>query len=205
MSPAVEAEIRRISSAEDPGWEYLVFAARLDAGATAVAHGGGAVDVERRFQPIMGRAKTLQSMSDDRRAAVDLLDGFDDILSTQRVEAAFGAPGEPGDPAKIVDIAETLLARYDAMLQWRERARSGRTEDLNELLAIHAKFFDQPIQQVEDYIDRWVDFASRLPDLLRAAESSTEPIQIDMSLVLTADDSLIQRFKALSASLDQAA
>jgi hypothetical protein len=205
MSPAAEAEIRQISSNQDPGWEYLLFAARLDAGAASVAHRGGAVDAERSFEPAMGKAKAVRTMNEDRQAAVEHVGRFEELFDEHEVTAAFGAPGEPGDPNKITALAEELLIHYDAMLQWRQRAQGGRAEGLDELLALHAKLLDRPIQQVEDYIDRWVDLATRLPRLLDDAESAGRPIEIDMSLVLTADEALIQRFTTLAASVGRAA
>lgn len=205
MSPAAEAEVERIASNQDPGWEYLLFAARLDAGATAAAQVGGSIDSERRFEPAINKTKALRTMSEDRQAAVEHLGGFDELFDEHKVTVAFGSPGEPGDPSKIVALAEELLVHYDEMLQWRKRARGIRSDGLDELLAIHAQLLDRPIQQVEDYIDRWVDLATRLPDLLRDAGNVTDPIKIDMSLVLTADNDLIQQFTRLSARVAEAA
>lgn len=207
MSTADEKRIAQLADERPDGWEYLVFAARLDAASTALAHGLQSPDTSgRSYETPRNRDRVLRILSEDSRTAAAIVEDLVSIFDEVRVLEAFGAPGEPGDARRIVALAETFITNYDQMLQWSERARATRTSDeMVDLVQTHAELMDLPNQQVDEYIDRWTALADELPALLVQAERSPEPVKLDLSLTLTVDDDVLARYKAELARIGQAA
>jgi hypothetical protein len=130
---------------------------------------------------------------------------LDTVSDKDAVEGAFRAPGEPGDTERITALAEKLILVYDQMLQWSARAHSAKAaDDAAQLMHIHAQLLERPIQQMEDYLERWIAFAHDLPRLLAEAEETPQPLQFDMSLKLTIDDTVLETFKAEVARMRRA-
>ena len=92
------------------------------------------------------------------------------------------------------------------MTAWSERVRATPTsKDVRQLVDTHAELLDLPCEQVDAYIDHWMDVVADLPRLLEQTEGTPEPITIRMALVLTVDDDVITRFKEETARLQHAA
>ncbi|MEX2100000.1 MAG: hypothetical protein WEB19_01165 [Acidimicrobiia bacterium] len=207
VSPAAEERIGQIATAEAPGWEYVLFAARLEAGAIALAYGHHSLDeTGRAYETTRTPRKAIQIIQEDHGTAIALVEDFERIFDQDDVIRAFGAPGEPGNARRIIDLAEALIVAHDRMLQWTERARSIKAiDELAPLVQLHTALLDGPNKQVDDYIDRWIEFADELPQLLEAAEQGREPVELDMSLIITIDEDVLERFKAQAARLRPAA
>lgn len=73
------------------------------------------------------------------------------------------------------------------------------------LLAAHAEVLDLLSQQLEEYIERWIDLGEQLPRLLEDAEQASEPLEIEMALIITVDDQVLERFTDEIARLDDVA
>jgi hypothetical protein len=157
---------------------------------------------DRAFQAPLRLKKALRAVQKDNQDAVSIVSELDGVFDEHVVETAFGAPGAPGNPARIVDLAERLILIYDRMLEWSVRAHATKTtEDAGELVQTHARLLDRPIKQIEEYIERWITFALDLPRLLTEADGAPQPLQVDMSLKLTLDDTVLDTFKAELAGM----
>src|SRR5262249_49950834 len=187
VPPSLEARMTSLSSERPPGWEYLLFAARLEAGAMAASPLDAEVrGTDRAFQKPQRLQRALQTLQSDNREAAAIIRALDTVFEHETAESAFGAPGESGDAARITELAEKLIVVYDRMLEWVARSRATKTtEDATELAQTHAHLLDLPIHQMDEYIERWMAFALDLPELLADAEGGTQPQQVDMSLKLT--------------------
>jgi hypothetical protein len=117
------------------------------------------------------------------------------ILGTDTQTQAFGAPGEPGDPTKIINLARRLLAMYEAMLDWAAELRSASVPGkFRELLEATACYVDAPLHEIRRFIEDSADTTSRLPEL---AEDGTaeNPAQIELTLTLAVDPAVQDRHR----------
>lgn len=125
------------------------------------------------------------------------------MLGADGVLNAFGAPG---DAERIVLLAEKLIVKRDHFQRWTRRAHAtSAPDDLTMLLAAHAEVLDLLSQQLEEYIERWIDLGEQLPRLLEDAEQASEPLEIEMALIITVDDQVLERFTDEIARLDDVA
>jgi hypothetical protein len=206
VPPSLDARMTRLYHERPDGWEYSLFAARLEAGAmTALPADATSRGNDRAFQPPLRLNKVLRTLERDNQDAVSAIRGLDTVFDEHAVESAFGAPGAPGDGVRIVELAERLILVYDRMLEWSARAHATTaTDDARELVQTHARLLDRPIKQIEDYIDRWITFALDLPRLLAEADGAPQPVEVDMSLKLTIDDTVLDTFNAELARMRSA-
>ncbi len=206
-SVTTEAHLDRIATEQPPGWEYLLFAARLESGEAALVQGQSAPDnTGRAFDKLRSRRKAIDRLQRDNQEAIAIVGDIESVLGADEVLNAFGAPGEPGDAERIVLLAEKLILKRDHFQRWTRRARATSTpDDLTMLFAAHAELLDLPNQQLEEYIERWIDFGEQLPRLLEDAEQASEPLKIEMALIITVDDQVLERFTDEIARLDDAA
>lgn len=206
LPASTKGELARIMREEIPGWEYTLFAARLDAGARALAFVHPAHNLtERAFAPTPNEQQLWDLIQKDSRDSDALVQGLESVFDHDRVEQSFGRPGEPGDSERIIGLAEEFILGYDRMLAWTDRSRATKAPNrMTTLATLHSQLLDQPNQQIEDYIDRWNEVAARIPELVADAELSAEPITIDMELRLTIDQTLLDRFTAEARRLRRA-
>ncbi|MEX1007050.1 MAG: hypothetical protein WD271_04305 [Acidimicrobiia bacterium] len=198
MSRASRERIEQLKREQPPGWEYMLFAMRLEASLPAIGHHEAtAREGTRRFErPFDGR-RAMQHVQRDNQEAVQLVEDLDRIFEESEVLLAFGAPGEPGDAERILGLAERLILLHGRMLCWSSRARSSRTCDqYADLVQLHASLLDKPNQQVADYIDRWVALGDELPQLIEGSLTGEDKVALDMSLVISVDNDLLSRLNA---------
>ena len=184
-----------------------MFAARLDAALEAIANGGGrAEDSGRAFETVHDLPRLVSLFRKDDQAAVNILRDIDRAFAADHVEAAFGAPGEPGDAARIIDLAEALSVAYDEIREWGARARATKPDPvLRPLVQIHAEMLTLASRQLDDYIEAWVALADELPDRLDACGRASEPTTIEMRLVLSVDPQVVAELESELRRLREAA
>ncbi len=160
----------------------------------------------RAFDTPRSRRKAIDRLQHDNRDALALVEDIDRLFDQTAILHAFGAPGEPGSVEPIFVLAEALILKRDLFLKWTGRAKAtGAADDLGALLDAHAELLDQPNRQIEKYIDDWIDLGERLPELLHSAEDATKPIEIEMALIISVDDRVLDRFTHEVERLSQAA
>lgn len=97
--------------------------------------------------------------------------------------AAFGKLGEPGDPDRIIHIANRLIGTYDDLMKWAANLRGSGVdnEKLGKLMQIEAKMSDMPIDTIRQFVNVLVSRADSLTEKLAREE------EVDITLHLTID------------------
>ena len=100
-----------------------------------------------------------------------------------------GAPGEPGDPEAIEHLAERMTSVYGQWLDWAAEVRSTRRpEAFDHLLDLLARMPDRAIEQFRDFVERATRELGRIPTLVEGRDEDDEPIELELTLVLTTDE-----------------
>ena len=150
--------------------------------------------VRPRGGRVLGDAEAAELLSGAFRSAQALAANVGRVLDPRSQELAFGAPGEPGDPARIEHLAQRLIDIYEGFLDWAARLRGAAVpERLERAVEVASSFVDGPTQQFREYIDRTVAEFDRVPALLR--EERPEPVEITLALVLDVDQALTDEFE----------
>ena len=171
-------------------WEHLLFASILRRRKEALEPKYR--DHELRFvRPVDGLVLDDSAAAEFLAAAFRqsgaLLANLDRLFDSKAQELAFGAPGEPGDPARIEHLALRVTDIYEGLLDWAARLRGTTVPSRFErALELSSSFVDGPIRQFREFVDRSVAEVDRVPALLR--EKGARPITIEISLALSIDD-----------------
>jgi hypothetical protein len=123
MSRTSRDRIEELRREQSPGWEYMLFAARLEASRPAIGHHEAtAREGTRRFETPLDGRRAMHRVQRDNQVAVQLVEDLDRVFDESEVLMAFGAPGEPGDAERILGLAERLILLHGRMLCWSRRA-----------------------------------------------------------------------------------
>lgn len=107
-------------------------------------------------------------------------------------EAAFGKPGEEGDPEKIKALSASLMAGYSGLLDWAAGYQAdGVPERFRVIYDAVSELADEPLQQYREYVDRVVSELDKVPAALRKGG----PIELELRLTLSIDDSAQARLQ----------
>jgi hypothetical protein len=195
--PRSPEQLRDLVGRRPQFWEYLLFAGiliqRRDA-LDAKFH-----DHELRYVrpagPLMNGSDALtflqSCMNDFQLYGSNVMRTLDPLAQ----EAAFGPRDTPGDPARIEHLGERLVAVYEDFLDAAARIRGCRvSDDFRNLCDLAADFATAPVRDIHRFID---DFAARLESAIAQSLNHTpsDPtIVLDMTLVLSFDTKLGERF-----------
>jgi hypothetical protein len=180
-----------------PGWEYLLYAGVL---------WQGREDLERKWHDEeLGMPRSERVTLEEGSEFHYLSRAFARIRaltsSSMRVfdldaqERAFGAPGEPGDPVRIENLAWHVINTYEALLDWAAEMRAVvPPDDLEHLFETTALIAKAPITQFHDFVDDVVRELGKLPAHL--AGDRSELLEINISLVLKIDPVVLAEFEA---------
>ncbi|HYS41199.1 MAG TPA: TIR domain-containing protein [Pseudonocardiaceae bacterium] len=196
-------DVAALLAERPPAWEYLLFAAILRRGFTAleakhrdhtlgyVPHDQDCLDDER--------ALSLVRTSGLRLDAV--VASFNRMLSAQAQQAAFGRPDEPADPDRIVHLGERIVGVYDELLDWASALRVATIENptLRRLADVTARFGDQPIAALRSFVAECVARIEAMPDQLRRGERVT----IELVIMLSVPDEVVAEHAAVLAAYHQ--
>jgi hypothetical protein len=196
--PENAEEQRALLATQPPVWEYRLFAGILKQGKQAL---------ELRWRDNQLGITRLPARDVDLGEAMDYLTNSFPRLSeisgrlTTRVfdkdaqEQTFGAPGEPGDPDRIEHFAKHILAGYEEMLDWAASMRSVRPPELlKRAFELAGYAADRPMSDIRTFIDDLATDIARVQE--HVAREDPTPLHVTSSLVLTADDELIEEFGA---------
>ncbi len=115
---------------------------------------------------------------------------------------AFGPPGEPGNPLLIGHLAKRILTSYEELLDWAAGLRGiAVPEEMSRAFALAAVLVERPATDIRNFVDNAVVQLERLPELLSRPRS--EPLQMDLTLRLTADEDAAATFSAEMQRLRQ--
>jgi hypothetical protein len=194
-SPRTAQEQRQLLIVRQPGWEYLLFAGVLAQNVRRLE----LKEHDHELQLIRGSRQHL----DLQETTQYLSHAFGDLAavwkpmgrlfepSTQ--EQAFGAPGEPGDAARIEHFAQWIVDMYEQTLDWGLAMRRLDVPDpLKKAVDLAAQAANQPASDVKRFINRAIEETDRIPTAL--ATPDPLPVKIELALVLTVDDQLLADF-----------
>jgi hypothetical protein len=104
---------------------------------------------------------------------------------------AFGAPGEPGDAARIQHLAHLVLRAYEGLL---DIAAEVRNQDIPsqaaQAFAIAAQITDLPLAQFRSFVDRTVSEINGVSDYVAQTDPDGPAQRIEVDLSLSIDPGL---------------
>lgn len=207
--PRTPGDIQRLLAVRPDGWEHLLWAAYLLEGKAALEPKWR--DYEMGFIPEWSRVLSMDEMPDflsepfvEMRA---LGENVMRVFNPEIQEAAFGAPGQSGDPDRIRHLATRLIAGYEQFLDWSQRLRATRVPEVFQpVVDVTIAFLDAPIRQIRAYLAYVINEMDGLAETL-ANKSDDSPIELTLELILSMDDSLVEKYgqemRKLSAKLAQ--
>jgi len=141
----------------------------------------------------------LSHATDDMAHAIGPIDR---VFAPEAQADAFGAQGEPGDPARIEHVAQAVLRAYEALLDTaaglRQQAVPSSTERAFELAA---QLANSALAAIRDFIDRTVAETDRIPAYLADTSPDKPRLEIRLDLTLTVDQDVQDRLSAEFARL----
>jgi len=198
--PRNAEEQQELLDTRPPGWEYLWFASVLLVGREGL-------DVKWRDHELrIGRGQ--RQHFDDVPAAVRYLGHATDdmahamgpinrVLAPEAQVEAFGAPGEPGDPARIEHVAQAVVRAYEALLDAAAGLRQQAVpESLEQAFELAAQLANNAVAEIRDFIDRTVAETDRIPAYLADPSPDKPRLQIRLDLTLTVDQEVQDRLSA---------
>jgi hypothetical protein len=190
--PSTADELARLLDGRPEWWEYLLFSGLLIQGKRNLETKWD--DHELRLPRGSRREFDVASAKDFLQREIGWIQKYialDRIFALHR--QAFGAPGEPGDPAKIEAMARRLIWIYESWLDWAAALRNTSVPPVyEEVLETTACLIDAPVSSVREFIDHVSDQTARLPELA-VNGSSEHPITLTFELKLDIEDEVVER------------
>jgi hypothetical protein len=192
--PSTDEELSRIISEQPIGWEYLLFAGALVLELARLET--RYEDYKLRYAPRLGTAvsepKFREYLNVQLGELQDLVRNIDPLFRDEVIEAAFGAPGVAGDPARLLHLAKRLIGVYDDFLRWVERIRgTSFPSQFKHLMEILVEYADQPIEEMRRFVQGYADFADRIP----AVAESGEPLKMEHRVTFSIPDALSRAYR----------
>ena len=183
-------------------WEYLYFAGLLKSEVEGFEP--KYLDSQARFAPqSAGRvdAAEIPSYLDHALDALKAVVGkLDTLVAPDVLQAAFGPPGQEGDPVRIRHLAQRWGTVYEELLDWAAAVRGvGAPSEYRHLLETVARFVDRPIERFRAFVDDLVRELDSIPD--RVALGA--PVTISLTLTLDFDDEVMAAYNLELAKLTE--
>jgi len=117
----------------------------------------------------------------------EILNGIANLLSAGKLQWAFGPAGRPGDPEKIRHLAALFVKSYENLLNWAADLRGTSTPDrFRALYEATARLADQPLQQIDEFIEQFTTAAARGAGELRLTiEYNPAEVEAELAKVQT--------------------
>jgi TIR domain len=170
----------------DAGWEYLLFAEELDDGVRSLGQlhqdydMGFARPTGERVESVEDVPSLVKTLQDEM---LHWTGNLERILSTENQEAAFGAPGEPGDADSIKHLAGAMTRLYRGLLEWGLRVRGIVVpEEAKSIMWATSRFAEGPIEQYEDFVTDTVTQMRSIVTQLRSGLPPGEPRIVEIHL-----------------------
>jgi hypothetical protein len=195
-TPITPQSVAALVREKPRGWEYLLYV-------TVVSQGLGELESKYwehflRYAPRTGVVEHSNGITLIRDRNVLLSEiikvAVETVFTADTQEAAFGEPGKPGNPDRIVHLGELFVRTFDEILEWA-RAIHGTSyaQDLARVAArIQAQFADQQLQAMHTVAQDLREVAGTLVERLTAGEQ----INMTVPLVFEVDPRLEREFKA---------
>ena len=175
------------------GWEYLLYAGVLFLGMRDLE--GSYRDHRLRYTPLADDPLSEWDSIERLQAAItdaEALSGsIGRLFAPDVVERTFGRLGEPGDDEAIQHLAERTIAIYGSYMDWGRDLRSARVPTkFQAAFHLAADFMRLPVEQIREYINKFVTLGDSLEELTQ----TDEPVQITITLELSLDEAVLDKF-----------
>ncbi|GHH49222.1 toll/interleukin-1 receptor domain-containing protein [Lentzea cavernae] len=190
LAPVSDIEQAALLSLRPTAWEYILFAGVISRGKIKLQPKlrDHRIRYARRVRKISDKVEAVDYMADRMDGALGIAEDFMKIFSVEAQEWAFGPRGEPGNSDNIIHLGNRFTDSYEDFLDWSADLRGTSVDDeLKELYELGARFMDQPIQQVGDFIDFYV---SQLADVTAKAASEEGEVGVQIDFVLSIDEAV---------------
>jgi len=118
---------------------------------------------------------------------------LDRILSPSLQNQAFGAPGQPGDSARIEALSRRLITMYESLLDWAATLRATTVPEMfEEILETTACFVDAPIVTIREFVDMVADQIARVPEVA-VGGTEEKPAKLLLEATFTLDPAVQER------------
>lgn len=192
-TPRTERELQQLLRDRPAGWEYLQFVGELKIGKDAIEdefhdYEMGYVSPSRERVGDESAGRYLSTASAD---AAKIVSNFHALLAPEVQERAFGAPGQPGDAARIRHLARRWTSTYQSLIKWGIRLRSvGCPEHWEGPFNLLARFVEKPIQQYREFVEDCLTRTDGIP----AAIAADATYHVELTLHLALEDGLAEQF-----------
>ncbi len=193
-SPRTRRELDEVLADRAPGWEWMYLAGVLYIEAEKLQP--AYLDHEVGYAEPTGERVSddeagdfLQQAMDDARAIIDKLMR---TMEPELQQRAVGAPGEPGDPSRILHLATRWSSTYAAMLSWAGRIRgASHSARYDRMFDLCGHLLDVAIDSYRRWLGGITEFADGIPTAL----ASNRPHVVTATLVVNIDDALLAEIK----------
>lgn len=197
--PVTAEDFEQIIGLRPAGWEYQLFAGRLNArlDEAKLLYNDHLVEYAKPGNIAMGNSDALADIGQYINQCTYVSEQVPRIMNTSTQEAAFGAPGVSGDVDRIYHLADRLVDLHTELLISACKLRSDRPADpdLRDAYDALAHYADQPQQAVREMA---ASLTEGLQDL-QARIDAGENILLEMPLKWNISDSAKESFEEAMA------
>lgn len=195
--PESQADIDLLLALRPDWWEYWLYAGVLRVRLKALEPKFR--DYELGFAPSTGKAyfgrdafEFLRSVPARAQAIVEQMEI---TFSPDAQARAFGDPGQPGDPERIIHLAERFVDTYEAFMDEAARIRGAALPDeFKNAQTAAAEFGSQTVISIRQFVDSTVNAMNNLPEFSSDQSSEEDPPTLTLTLEATIDDDVLERF-----------
>lgn len=175
--PGSVEEQRRLLQERGPYWEHFLYAGVLLQGQQALDPRWRDHELGLIPTPVvrLTNAEALGAVRQTRDQFEGLVDNVERLFSTDALNRAFGPPG---DPERIIHLAQRLIDTYDGFLEGAAALRGYRVADsYGPLLQLAQQMADRPLAGIRQYISGFETWVRQI--LIRAdCETNASPTAI---------------------------
>jgi len=194
--PHTPEDIASLLNERRPGWEYALYAAviRRELNSLEDMYRDHVIGFAPRGSQNRSDSEAADFIDASFASARGIMASFDRVLSAEAQLAAFGKPGESGDPDRIVHLAARFVTVYREMMEWSQSIRSLNIQEdkLHAAATLFAGFMDQSIEAIRSFAR---DFGDEVESALARIERGETGIEIQMVVTLDISDELIKKYK----------
>lgn len=189
LAEMIAEKVGAAVAAPAAGWEYQLFSD------TVGLHMRNLKD--KRMSHEMGFAAAGRTITTDTdaldyftarsRTFDGIINGISELLSPGKQQWAFGPAGRPGDKDKIRLLANRFVEQYENLLDWSADLRGTTTPDrFTTLYATAAQLADQPLKQIEQFVEEFTAASERgAGDLELTLSYDPSPVEAELKKVQT--------------------
>lgn len=197
--PTTAEEMELLLALRPQYWEYWAYAGVLKLGLEVL--NAKYLDYEMGFARRTGDSYEGREAFDFLKPSIDhtvvLIEMMNSALNAEIEERAFGRPGEPGDPDRITHIAQRFLDVYEGLMDESARILGATLPDeFRRAQRAAARLGVNVVEEIREFVGEVERTMNGLPELLEGRTEDDEPLEIQLTCVVTANDEANREFIA---------